>query len=81
MNGLRLPRICSTNFWTLGDYIERLSVGCDLYPAASVFCINLALLDDFVLNFDVAIGGAACAMIHILRPCFLIPKPLIVDET
>ena len=46
-----------------------------------MFRINLALLDDFVLNFDVAIGGAACAMIHILRPCFLIPKPLIVAGT
>ena len=47
--------------------------------------IDLALSDDFVPNFDLAIGGpvagAACGMIHILRPLFFFSKSLIVVGT
>ena len=66
-------------FWlAVVDALKGLVLAVICIQQHWVFRINLALLDDFVLNFDVAIGGAACAMIHILRPCFLIPKPLIV---
>ena len=66
-------------FWlavvdALKGLVIVLAVICNQQHCCFVSTINLARLDDFVLNFDVENGGAACAMIHILRPCFFDSK-------